>query len=96
MATTNAGAFNVSRIGITINTDGSMAVVLSYTNASTGAGVVTRILTVPADTSKAITDQLGNVVANPVPAALATAISSFLTQVDTSIANGASGNKLNL
>lgn len=97
MATTNAGAFTVQRIGITIQQDNSMTAILSYTNASTGANVVTRLLNVPANASYPITDQFNNVIAaGGTYATLANAIASFLTQIDTSISSAATGNKLNL
>ena len=96
MATTNAGAFTVTRLGIVINPDGSMVLGVQYNNAGSGTPVVDRALLIPADTSKAIVDQFGNIIASQVPAALATAITTFLAQIDASIASGASGNKLNL
>lgn len=96
MATTNAGAFNVSRTRVNMLPDGSCQVGLVYSNVSTSASVVERTLTIPADSTKPITDQLGNVVTATVPAALANAITAFLAQLDTSIAAGATGGKLSL
>jgi hypothetical protein len=96
MATTNAGAFNVARAELTLNADSSAIVVLSYTSVATGAIVVRRILTIPADHTKAITDQNGAVVAASVPAGLATTLDNIATNLDTTISNGATGNKLNL
>lgn len=97
MPTTNAGAFNIQRIGVTVQPDNSMSVVLDFTNASTNAQVVTRIITIPANSANPITDQLGNVIAaGGTYSGLATAISSFLSNLDTAISNAATGNKLNL
>lgn len=96
MATTNAGAFTLQRLDTSIGSDGSMTVALQYINASSGAVVVTRRIFVPAAQANAITDQLGNVIAATVPTALANAVTTFLTQLDSTISTGATGNKLNL
>ncbi|HJU23078.1 MAG TPA: hypothetical protein VJ891_11275 [Casimicrobiaceae bacterium] len=41
-------------------------------------------------------DGAGNIIANPAPTALCTAITSFASQLDTMIGTAAGANKLNL
>lgn len=93
MATTNGGAFTVIRESLTVSPGGVLSVVLDYVGSS--GQHFTRTLFVDAAGAQVV-DQLGNVIATPAPSALMTALSSFLSWVDTTIANGASAGKLNL
>ncbi len=92
-ATAPGGSLTVARGQVTVNADGSATIALSYANAG-GNTVSIRALTVPV--SGAVTDQFGNVVSATVPAALATAISTFAAQLDSMVAAAATGGKLNL
>jgi hypothetical protein len=94
MATAAGGTPTVARQSAAIASDGSATITLVYTNAS-GVIVHSRIVRVPADGSS-VTDQWGNVLASPAPAALVTAISSFTSQLDTMVANAATAGKLAL
>jgi hypothetical protein len=95
-ASVNGGTFQAKRIGMTFNQDDSFSIVLQYTNAGSGKNVVTRIITIPADHSQPIKDQNGTQVAATTPGPMATAIDSFLAQVDSLMTSGASGGKLDL
>lgn len=94
MATINGGTITVSRGRVHLDPDGNCVIIVNYSNP---AGVIfhSRTLTVLADGSQ-VRDEYGTIIAAPVPAGLASAISSFASALDTSIANGAAAGKLNL
>lgn len=96
MPTTNSGGFNVTRTNVTVDVSGNWLVTLIYSNATTNKEVVRRVLLIPANSSLPITDQDGNIVAATVPGALSTALTTALSQIDSNVSTGASGNKLNL
>jgi 3-oxoacyl-[acyl-carrier-protein] synthase III len=95
MATVNGGAFTVSRGPVTIYPDGSTTLVLNYVGANS-VTVHSRVVFIPANAANPIVDQYGNQIAATVPAALATATTSYASQLDTTIGNGATGGKLNM
>lgn len=94
-ASTSSGTLSVTRAQSCTLLDGSATVTLNYTNASNTV-VVTRTISFPANRTNAVTDQFGNVIAATVPAATATAIDSFGSNLDTQIGSAATAGKLNL
>ena len=97
MATTNTGSFTAAIQEIHLNPDGSMSVMVQYTNTTTGRLVTMRYLKVPADPTVAITDQFGQAVApGSAWGTLATAISTFMTQLQSSFSGAAAGGKLDI
>ena len=95
MATTNSGAFTISREGTIIGSDGATRLSLQYVGAS-GHVITERQLSIPADATQPITDQFGTHVTATVPSALANAITAFLSALDSEIAMGAGAGKLDL
>lgn len=93
-ATAPGGTLTVSRVAITVNSDGSQIVQLIYTNAA-GGNVSMRTLNIDSGCTHVL-DNLGNVVSATGPTAECSAATSFATQVDTTIGNAATGGKLNL
>lgn len=91
-ATTNGGLFTVTRQGLEVDNSGGCIVRLLYT--SNGKPRFNRTVIIQA--GGAIVDQEGNVISSTVPPALATAISTFTSQIDTQISNAAAGGKLDL
>lgn len=94
-ATATGGSLTVTRTVSCTAADGSANVTLEYVNAS-GIVVTQRVLLVPADRSKSITDSYGNVIAATVPTSTSSTIDSFDTNLDTQIGNAATAGKLNL
>lgn len=88
------GSYTVTRGPAALLPDGTLNVMLVYTNAA-GVVVHQREMIVAADRSQ-IVDQYGNVVATPSPSGLNTAIANFASALDSAIASGAAGGKLNL
>lgn len=93
-ATVNSGTLTVARGGMTFDPSGNLSLVLNYSNAS-GGQVFARMLTVPINCSSAITDQYGNVVNTTVPAGLCSSISTFISNMDSTITSAAGAGKLN-
>lgn len=96
MPTTNAGTMTATRGVANLNPDGSMTVIMYYTNTSTGRAITTRVIRLPAQQTSPITDDGGVQLAAQVPAALFNAISTLITQLDSAISTAASGAKLDL
>jgi hypothetical protein len=84
----------VARSSVEVAQDGATALLLVYVNAA-GNQVATRQINIEAGCGK-ITDNAGNTLAATTPPALCTAITTFGNQLDSVIANAASGGKLNL
>jgi hypothetical protein len=91
---TSSSSLTVSRQTVHVGNDGSAQIDLVYLTP-TGQQLVTRQIMV-APGCGIVTDAFGNVVAATAPAALCTAITSFVGQVDSVIGSAATGNKLNL
>ena len=91
----NGGTFTATRTAVGIDSTGNMLVTMSYTVTASGRQIHVRTLLVPAS-GGAITDNFGNVVAASVPGALSTALTSFLSQLDSTISTGAGQGKLDL
>ena len=91
-ATAQGATLTVARQSLAIGPDGTATVSLGYSN-SHGSLVSVRTLTV---TPAQVVDSFGNVIASPTPAALLNSITSFLSQMDTSIGNAATAGMLNL
>jgi hypothetical protein len=93
-ATVSGGSPMVNRDNICVRSDGSALIMLAYqlpSGSTTG-----RVLFVPANASLPIVDSNSNQVSATVPAALANAISTFASQIDSMIATAAAGGKINL
>ena len=73
--------------------NGSAVIALRYVDNATGKTKLIRDLIVA---NGKIIDNEGNVIANPTPAALVTAISDLQTRLDTMITNGANAGRLDL
>lgn len=93
-ATVGSGTLTVSRAGMTFDSSGNLSLVLNYFNAS-GSQVFTRILTIPANCANPVTDQYGNVVNATVPAGLCSSITTFVSNVDSTVTSAAGAGKLN-
>lgn len=89
-----SATLNVARSDVFFAPNGAMFITLVYTNLS-GVVVSTRSLLIPADLSVVRDMRDGTIVAQPPPVALTNAITTFLTQVDATIANAVTANKLN-
>jgi hypothetical protein len=86
---------SVVRTQATVNGDGSTVLVLEYDNAA-GNALFHRVITIPANQASPIIDASGNVINSTVPAGLASAITTFATQLDSTISSAAGAGKLNL
>lgn len=95
MSTGVISALSVVRGELSIHPDGSATVELRYLSAA-GLIVLSRTMRIPSDPTQPITDGQGNIVAATVPAALASAVSTFASQIDSNIVAAATGGKLNL
>jgi hypothetical protein len=97
MPTTNSGTLTEHWQFVRLRNDGSCEVDLQYTNTASGQERGSRILKIPSSASLPILDQDGNtVVAGNGWATLASAISTFVTQLGTSETNAAGAGKLDL
>ena len=94
MPSVNGGTLTITRGTTIIGPDGAQSIQLIYTNAS-GNVVHNRIVNIPANGSTVV-DQFGTVIVTPEPVALQNAASAYTTQLDTTIANGATAGKLNM
>lgn len=84
----------VARSSVTVSSDGTATLMITYVNAANNP-VVVRQINIDAGCGK-ITDNMGNQLAATTPPALCTAINTFGAQLDTVIGNAAAGGKLNL
>lgn len=94
MANVSGGTLTVVLASCNVLLDGSAQINLRYTTA--GERTLSRSLNVPANRTRAITDDSGRTVSNTVPNGLATAIDAFVTQLDGLVATGAAAGKLDL
>ena len=93
-ASTTSQTLTVTAQAATINADGSASVALLYTNGN-GQTVILRTLYVD-NAGAHVTDDHGNTITTPAPAALVSAITSFNTQLSSLVSTGAAAGKLNL
>jgi len=94
MPTVDSGTHNATRTTCFIDPAGNLNVTFTYSRVSDGRPFHTRTITIPL--TGAVVDQFGTVISASTPGALATALSAFLAQLDTTIATAASQGKLDL
>jgi len=91
--TVTGGSPTVTLASVCIEADSSATYLLNYISG-TNTIHVRSLFSDSAGTS--VKDQFGTVIVTPVPANILTDISNIITHLNTVIANGAAGGKLNL
>jgi hypothetical protein len=93
-ATAPGGTLSVTRASVALQADGSQLITLIYQNSS-NVIVSQRTLLIDPGCSRVI-DNLGAIVSATGPAAECSALTSFISQLDSTISTAAAGGKLNL